>query len=242
MDKKNKLKVSLLLGIMCLLLTLGISIQINTVNNSSTTVGRTLAENELRDSVLRWKQKYENAFKDLENKEKELDELREQVANKDESYGGLTDKLKNYNLMLGNTELIGKGVIITLKDGDSSLLKGFANDYIVHNGDLLEIVNALKNADADAISINDQRIVGGTSINCVGNVIKINDEKIAAPFVIKAIGRPIQLYSSLTMPGGYLEILKNAGVQVDIQEIEKESIIIPKYNGVYKFEHATIYE
>ena len=65
MNKENKLKISLLLGIMCLLLTLGISIQINTVNNSSTTVGRTLAENELRDSVLRWKQKYENAYKDL---------------------------------------------------------------------------------------------------------------------------------------------------------------------------------
>lgn len=242
MNKENKLKISLLLGIMCLLLTLGISIQINTVNNSSTTVGRTLAENELRDSVLRWKQKYENAYKDLENKEAELDSLREQVANKDESYGSLTDKLKNCNLLLGNTELIGRGIIITLKDGDSSLIKGFANDYIVHNGDLLEIVNALKNADADAISINDQRIVSNTSINCVGNVIKINDEKIAAPFVIKAIGRPIQLYSSLTMPGGYIEILKNAGVQVEIEEVEKESIIIPKYNGVYKFEYATIFE
>ena len=38
------------------------------------------------------------------------------------------------------------------------------------------------------------------------------------------------------MPGGYLELLETDGVQVNVEEAQ--DIIIPKYNGVYKFEYA----
>ena len=238
----SKLKISILLGTMCLFLTMGIVVQIKTVSNSSTTVGKTLVENELRDSVLRWKQKYENAYETLETKEDELNELRDNVSSKDTNYSGLSNKLYNYNLLLGNTELIGKGVIVTLEDGDSSVLKGFAKDYIVHDGDILEIVNALKNAGAEAISVNGQRIVSSTSITCVGNVILINGEKIGAPFVIKAIGSPISLYSSLKIPRGYLELVEEAGVKVKLEQVDKETIVVPKYEGVYKFKYASIDE
>ncbi len=223
-------------------LTLGIAVQIKTVTNSTTTVGKTLVENELRDSVLRWKQKYENAYASLESKEEELDSLREKAGSRDENYSEQNTKLQRYNMLLGNTQLIGKGITITLKDGDSTTIKGAATNYIVHDGDLLEVVNALKNCGAEAISINDQRIVSTTAISCVGNVITINGEKVGVPYVIKAIGLPSKLYGSITMPGGYISLLEKDGVQVDIEQVEKESIIIPKYNGIYKFENATIYE
>ena len=213
-----------------------------TVSNSSTTIGKTLVENELRDSVLRWKQKYENAYETLETKEDELNELRDNVSSKDNNYSGLSNKLYNYNLLLGNTEVIGKGIIITLEDGDSSIIKGFASDYIVHDGDILEIINALKNAGAEAISVNGQRIVSSTSVTCVGNVILINGEKVGAPFVIRAIGSPISLYSSIKIPDGYLEWVERGGVQVKVEQVDKETIVIPKYEGVYRFKYATIYE
>ncbi len=242
MDKKNKIKISILLGIMCFFLTAGIAIQINTVKKSTITVGKTLAENELRDSVFRWKQKYENAYKTLEANEKELDSLREEIANTDQSHSSLTTQLEQYNLLLGNYELRGKGVEITLKDGDSSILKGYASDFIVHDADLYEVVNALKNAGAEAISINDQRIVTNTAITCVGNTVLINNEKVGAPFVIKAIGLPAKLYGSLTIPYGYLKLLEDDGVDVKITQVEKETIVIPKYNGIYKFNFATIHE
>ena len=239
---ENKVKISVLLGIMCMFLTMGIVIQIKTVSNSTTTVGKTLVENELRDSVLRWKQKYENAYVTLETKEEELNELRDSLSSKDNNYSGLSNKLYNYNLLLGSTELVGKGIIITLEDGDSSIIKGFASDYIVHDGDILEIINSLKNAGAEAISVNGQRIINTTAITCAGNVILINGEKIAAPFVIRAIGSPLSLYSSLKIPGGYLERVEEGGVQVKIEQVDKETIVIPKYEGVYKFKYASIYE
>ena len=239
----KNLKVSIILGLMCFFLTAGIVIQINTVSKSSTTVGKTLVENELRDSVLRWKQKYENAAEKLEEKEETLNELREQISSTDENHSGMSGKLTRYNSLLGNTELIGKGIIITVTDGDGSSLNGnWASDYIVHDGDLYEIVNALKNAGAEAISINNQRIVSKSSITCAGNVVLINGEKVGVPYEIKAIGLPSMLYGALKMPNGYIDWMIHDGVKVDIKTVEKETIVIPKYDGIYKLEYATIFE
>ena len=112
MNQKRKIKIAILLGMMCMFLTLGICIQINTVKNSTTTVGRTLVENELRDSVLRWKQKYENAYYKLEREEEELANLRQKVSSKDNNASNLSSKLEKYNELLGNTEVTGKGIEI----------------------------------------------------------------------------------------------------------------------------------
>lgn len=231
----NKLKIGIILGVMCCFLTSGIITQIKTVKNSPTTVGKTQTENELRDSVLRWKEKYENAYEKLERKEKELEKLREQVSNSNESAKGLSGKLDKYNLILGKSDLIGKGIIITLKDGDARSSLG---DPLVHAQDVMHVVNALRNAGADAISVNNQRVVDSTAYNCIGNVITINGEKVGVPFVIKAIGLPSQLYGSLTMNGHYLSILESEGVKVNVEQVDKETIIIPKYEGIYKLEYA----
>jgi len=235
----NKVKISIILGMMCCFLTAGIMLQLRTVKSSITTVGKTQAENELRDSVLRWKEKYDNAYSKLEKREAELEKLRNDVSNSKNSSTGLSSKLEKYNLLLGRTDLIGKGIIITLKDGDSSLLKVPVTSSLVHDGDLLEVVNALKNAGADAISINGQRITSRTAISCIGTVVTVNGEKIGAPFVIKAIGLPLQLYSSITMQGHYIDRLITDGVSVDIKQVDKENIVIPKYDGIYKLEYAS---
>jgi len=72
----SKLKIGFLLGIMCMLLSIGIAIQVKTVNDSSTGVGKTQKENELRDSVLRWKERYEALYNEEIQKEEELENLR----------------------------------------------------------------------------------------------------------------------------------------------------------------------
>ena len=229
-------KVALLLGIMCMFLTIGICIQIKTVNDSSTGVGKTQTENELRDSVLKWKERYETSYEEEEKKEQELANLREEVLGQNVDSENITGQLKDINVLLGYSEVSGQGLTITLKDANASNVKGSATLYIVHDGDLLEVVNALKNAGAEAISINDQRIVNSTAITCAGNIIKVNGDKLGSPFVIKAIGLTEKLNGALTMPGGYLELLESDGVQVKVEETS--NITIPKYNGIYNFQYA----
>lgn len=232
----NNFKTGILLGIMCMLLTIGICIQIKTVNDSSTGVGKTQTENELRNSVLKWKEKYEAIYEKGNQKEKELENLRQIVANQDSDSVNLSKELEEVNTLLGYNEVSGQGLIITLKDATASSVNGNATDFIVHDGDLLEVVNALKNAGAEAISINEQRIVNTTAITCAGNIIKLNGEKIGSPFEIKAIGLTEKLNGALTMPGGYLELLESDGVQVEVEEVE--NIVIPKHTGIYNFEYA----
>ena len=56
----------IILGIICFVLTVAICIQIKTVSDTSTKVGKTLEENELRDNVLKWKEKYDLLYEKLE--------------------------------------------------------------------------------------------------------------------------------------------------------------------------------
>ncbi len=235
----NNKKIALLLGVVCFVLVIAICIQINTVNNSYTGVAKTKTENELRDSVLKMKEKYDEAYALVDENEKIIENLRKQALTSDENSEEINTNLEQYNMYLGNTEVKGTGIVITVSDAEPSSINGDVYLSIVHDADLLELVNALKNAGAEAISINGERITNATAITCIGNVIKINGEKIGAPYEIKAIGLTSKLYGSLTMPGGYVSLLKRDGVQVDIEQFEKETILIPKYDGVYKFEYAT---
>lgn len=235
---KNR-NIALLLGCVCFVLVIAICIQIKTVNNSYTGVAKTKTENELRDSVLKMKEKYDSTYELVEKKEKEIEALREQALTSDENAEEINTNLEQYSMFLGNTEVIGPGIVLTVSDADSNSVIGDAYLSIVHDADLVELVNALKNAGAEAISINEQRITNTTAITCIGNVVKINGEKIGAPYEIKAIGLTSKLYGSLTMPGGYVQLLKRDGVQVKIDQYDKDSIVIPKFEGVYKFEYAT---
>ena len=65
-NKINKTKISVVLGIMCFALALGICIQIRTVKNSNSTVSSNYEENNLRAEVLKYKEKYENQIKEIE--------------------------------------------------------------------------------------------------------------------------------------------------------------------------------
>lgn len=228
-------KAAITLGIVCCILTIAICIQLKTVDDTNSTVTQTLTSNELRDQVLKWKEKYDKAVVDLENSEKELENIRVQSTKNDESAVRKEEEIKLDNILLGLTDVKGDGIVINLKDNNNVSISSIGpleniEYYLVHAVDLVEIVNALRNAGAEAISINGQRITNSTAINCAGNVIKVNGEKIGSPIEIKAIGSPELLYGSLTMPAGYIELLEETGVIVDVKKAS--NITINKYDGI----------
>ena len=221
---------------MCFLLTLGIIVQLNTIKEANKTLGTNSSkDNELRDEVLRWKEKYDSTYSSLLREQKELEEKRAEATKNDSNSANLEEELKTANKLLGLTDVTGKGIIITIADSttQNSQTMGLGivdvNNLLVHSTDLIKIVNELKNAGAEAISINDERITLTTSIMCDGNVVLINGQKIGSPFVIKAIGIPESL-AGLNRPGGYLEFMKDDGIQIDVKKSDK--IIIDKYSGV----------
>ena len=150
------------------------------------------------------------------------------------------NQIKAGNKIIGTSEVTGPGITITLTDSKldaSSVLD--ASSLIVHHLDIYYIINELKNAGAEAISVNDQRVVPTTSIECGGNIITINGQKIGSPFTIKAIGLPENL-ANLNRAGGYLSYMKNASIGVDLKK--SNNITIPKYSGIINYKYANSLE
>lgn len=234
---KNQKMISIVLGIMCFALTLGICIQLKTVKGSNSIVGQSSEENnELRAEVLKYKERYDNKYKELEKAEEELEKERQSSTENNSDLEEKEEAIKQGNKMIGMTEVTGPGVIITLSDSKKDASTALnVSELLVHDADVLSVINELKNAGAEAISINDQRLVPTSSIVCGGNIIEINGEKVGAPFMIKAIGLPEQL-AALSRPGGYLELLKNATVGVELKK--SNNITIPKYTGVITYKYA----
>lgn len=237
----NKKTISLILGLMCVVLSFGIAVQIKTINGTGTTISTNTRENELRDAVLKAKEKYDNLYEELEDMETQLETERTNSTQNNDELTKLENTIKDGNKILGLSEVKGNGIVITVDDNQnisSNSWYGDPNWLIVHDIDIINIVNELKNAGAEAISINEQRIVTTSAIECDGNVIKVNGQKIGAPFVIKAIGLP-ELLMSIDRFMGYLDYLRDDRfLSVDVEKLDKEELTIPKYTGVMKFEYA----
>lgn len=230
----NKKQIAITLGIVCLILTIAISVQLKTIRNANSVVSQSLVDNGLRDDVLKWKEKYDNAYNDLQTSEKALELVRQNATQDNDASQQKEQELKRNKILLGLTDVTGSGVVVTLKDNPniSTETLGPADDislYLIHDIDLRAIINELENAGAEAISINDQRIVINSAITCEGNVIKINGEKIGSPFTIKAIGSPELLYN-INRPGGYMARLNETGAIGEVKKVN--SVTIRKFTGV----------
>ena len=231
----NKRLEAIILGVMCFILVIALVIQIKTVSNNGITITGNQEESNLKSQVLKMKEKYESKYSELEEIEKELEIARQQATSNNTELEELENKIKEYSILIGNTNVTGKGVEITLSDGkvDQNFLD--VENLIVHAENVLSVVNELKNAGAEAISINGERIVTISAISCDGNVIVVNGEKISSPIKITAIGLP-ELLSTLERPGGTLERFANYGKIVELKK--SSNLEIPKYAGVLSFKYA----
>lgn len=225
-------KEKILIGIVCLVLTLAITLQLRTMAGTDSTVTKAFVNDELRDKVLQWEERYEAITKSLEKSNEELEKVRTASSQNDTTSKENSEKIKKNKMLLGLTDVVGEGVVITAEDGQVNGMTDNINisQYLIHDTDLIEIVSELKNAGAEAISINDQRIVNMTSITCAGNVISINGQKVSSPFIIKAIGHPEMLYG-INRPGGYINNMKYTSKVTPPKVTKSTNISIKKFNG-----------
>ena len=150
----------------------------------------------------------------------------------------LTARIKELETTAGLTPVSGPGVVIRLSDNPNAAgeaLGSFAPG-LVHDFDLLQVVNELRAAGADAIAVNGTRITGYTPIRCVGPVIYINWEPAAAPFKVEAIGDPNTLISALKMPKGIVDNLKNQTLGVQITPAR--NLRLPPTGGIPRLKTA----
>lgn len=156
----------------------------------------------------------------------------------------LEQQLKEQRVMAGLTPLAGPGVVITLSDSSSNAPAGSAaNDYIVHETDVRDVVNALWSAGAEAIAVNGERLVATSSIVCVGTVIIVNDTRLAPPYQITAIGDQARLVETIDTSPQLAALHKRArdlGLQFKINT--GAAVETPAYKGTFQLQHARTQE
>lgn len=167
--------------------------------------------------------------------QEERADLKKQIATMKEegSLEGMKEENRLLSLRASLVDVEGPGVVLTITDSKTPVKNGEnPNLYLIHDEDMLRIVNELRAAGAEAISINDQRLIGTSEIRCSGPTVTVNGKIFAPPFMIKAIGDTKTLHSALTMRGGVVESLKYWGIEVKIQD--EDHVIVPAYDGTIK--------
>lgn len=114
----------------------------------------------------------------------------------------IKEEIELYKKYIGYTDVFGEGIILIVEDSYKNIENNDEIlDLIVHDIDIRIFVDALKDAGAEAISVNDIRIVNGLSkIYCNGPIIKINDVEQSPPYIIKAIGDKYKLSNAIINP------------------------------------------
>jgi len=173
----------------------------------------------------------------LKVKQEQLAILENIAKGDDNIINVLLDDIKHNKILAGKTALEGPGIIIKMYDNPEERPFGYdLNEDVIHDVDILNIINDLRRAGAEAISVNNERVVATSEIKCGGPIIRINGRSSATPFIIKAIGDPKVLYAAVNAPGTYGDLLKiyNIGFETTIED----SIYIPAYNGDFEFRYA----
>ena len=213
----------ILIFLVCIILGFMITMQLKSHNQH-----KTVAAQRAEELTVRLKE----VQADRDKLAKELGEYRAGRIS-----GAAQKEMDELKARAGETELEGKGIIFTLDDSKQSVKAGEnKNLYIIHDEDLLRVVNELRSAGAEAISLNGQRLVASSEIRCVGPTVLVNERRLAAPFVISAIGNPQTLESSLKLRGGVIENFKFWGIKADVAQSDK--VRIPAYKGNRTFEFA----
>ncbi len=219
--RKGKVIMTVTIGLSCFVLMAVMFMQFKIVRETDITSVENMRKSDLTTELASWKQKFEETETKLNETQQMLNEYRKTEKSSEESKGLLEAELEEVNMKLGKTDVEGEGIIITLKNANSTDVKISAEDLLV-------IVNSLKLAGAEAISINDQRIINNTDIVYINNVfIRVNQERILEPYVIKAIGNQTYLEGGLVGTGGHIEDLKKLGHDITIEKSNK--VTIKKY-------------
>jgi uncharacterized protein YlxW (UPF0749 family) len=156
----------------------------------------------------------------------------------------IKEELHNTKLQAGLIPVTGPGVEIILADSPRASTtdrNDNTNDYLIHDYYLRDIVNILWNAGAEAICINNNRVISTSEIFCGGSIIFINRNNLSTPFVIKAIGDPNTLTYAVNTFSSYRSLKGSQfGIRANLKV--NRNVYIPQLNtgDLPEFKYAEI--
>ena len=218
---RNKIVISIIIAGSCIILVAIMFAQFKVVEQTDVTGIERARETELQTMLASWKTKYEEVAEKLTETQEKIREYQEKMNSNEQASELLDKELEQTNLLVGRTDVVGQGIIVTLQDNEEKSIEA---------SDLRFLINELKLAGAEAIAINDKRIVNMSDMVDVNEYILINEDRVVSPYVIKAIGNQTYLSSALSLKtSGFIDSYRNLGKTVEMTQ--EKNIVINAYNS-----------
>lgn len=157
----------------------------------------------------------------------------------------LQKEIETLKLYAGLVAVKGPGITVVVDDNNAGAQAAKSSspstykpeDYIIHDKNVLYLVNDLKAAGAEAIAVNNLRIVTNSDIRCVGTVILVNSTRVAPPYEIKALGNPDNLEAAIQRSEEFL-FLKSRDFPIKVTKAP--NLVLPAYNGGFPLDHVRL--
>lgn len=214
-----KVTRNIALTLVCILLGIMLAWQYKSINyNQSVLSLQNKRVDELMEDYIKLQKQKNDMQENLKALEKENQTYEKVKAGDSDAARQIQESLQRVRVFAGLTDVKGKGVIITLEN----------NSYLpIEDSDIMDVVNELRAAGAQAIAVNGERIVAMSEIREAGRYIMINGKQMESPFTIKAISDPDDLENSVRLIGGVLEGLEDMQIKVDVKK--SDNIEIPRF-------------
>lgn len=235
--KRRRSKGEFAVVVVCIIVGYLLAAQLRSVRLTGAADAASASRLETLQELYNEQSEQKDALEDqVAQLQSELSHYRDQAASGDSGSEALRQEVEQLEITAGYTDVEGPGVTVILEDSAQTNVTGDEADYLIHDSDLLSVVNELRSAGAEAISLNGERLLATSEIRCTGAVVTVNGRRYAAPYVIFAIGDSDTLYSALTMRNGVVDVLSQWGISVKVTT--SDLLLIPRYNGTVEYHYA----
>lgn len=234
-------KDAIWIGSVCILLGIIMSLQFKTIQKNFLQ-GQSPSQKsaQLVGELTKLKNEKELLTAEIDTLEQKLKEIESTESKGNVVIKNLNEDLLKYKAFAGLTDVYGPGIEIFIDNPSKETNTSFDSNLVYDYEVIVNLLNELNAAGAEAICINDQRILSHTEIRAAGENININQVPQTTPFVIKVIGNAQTLEGALTGRFGIVSLIRDKNYQIDIKKMEK--VTVPKYNGLMNFRYSNVIE
>ncbi|GAA2811830.1 DUF881 domain-containing protein [Streptomyces showdoensis] len=202
-------RAQLVVALLLFVLGLGLAIQVRSTSDNSALRGARQEDlvrilDELDDRTQRLedeKTRLDSQRSELESSSDQAEEARKQTQEKQQQLG----------ILAGTVAAEGPGITLTITDSTGA----------IESDMLLDAIQELRAAGAEAIQVNGVRVVADSYFSGSGSDMRIDGTKVAAPYVFKVIGKPEDLEPALNIPGGVVQTLEKEQATATVQRSGK---------------------
>ncbi|NUP41096.1 MAG: DUF881 domain-containing protein [Streptomyces sp.] len=203
-------RAQLTVALLLFVLGLGLAIQVNTTRDNGGTLRGARQEDLVRilTEVDNRTQRLEDEKRGLETQRSELQSSSDQAA---EALKQTRQKEQQLGILAGTVAAQGPGITLTITDPHGS----------VEADSLLDTLQELRAAGAEAIQINSVRVVADTYFTDGSGGVLIDGHRVTQPYVFTVIGNPQDLEPALNIPGGVVQTLEKEQATADVVRSQK---------------------